>query len=68
MEDPRYSYLKVVKMILRYVKETENFKLFYQNTYVFELTDYVNSYWFDDIDDCKSTSGYALYIGGTIFT
>jgi Reverse transcriptase (RNA-dependent DNA polymerase) len=29
MEDPRYSHLKVVKRILRYVKEIEDLGLFY---------------------------------------
>jgi hypothetical protein len=29
MEDPRYSHLKVMKRILRYVKEIEDLELFY---------------------------------------
>jgi hypothetical protein len=68
MEDPRYPQLKAVKRILKYVKGTEDLGLFYQKTNVFELAGYVNSDWCGDIDDRKSTSGYAFYIGDTTFT
>jgi hypothetical protein len=68
MEDPRYPHLKAVKKILRYVKGTEDLGLFYQKTNVFEFKGYVDSDWYGDIDDRNSTSGYAFYMGGTIFT
>jgi hypothetical protein len=42
--------------------------LFYQKTNVFELTDYMDSDWCGDIDDHKSASGYAFYMGATTFT
>jgi Reverse transcriptase (RNA-dependent DNA polymerase) len=68
IEDPRYPHLKAVKRILSYVKGTENLRLFYKKTNIFELTGYVDSDWCGDIDDHKSTSGYAFYMGGTTFT
>jgi hypothetical protein len=68
MEDPRYPHLKVVKRILIYVKGMENLGLFHQKTNVFELAGYVDSDWCSDIDDRKSISGYAFYMGGTTFT
>jgi hypothetical protein len=68
MENLRYSHLKVVKRILRYVKGTEDLGLLYQKTNIFELAGYVDIDWFGDIDDRKSTSGYAFYMGGTAFT
>jgi hypothetical protein len=68
MEDLRYPYLKAVKMILKYVKGTEDLGLFYQKTNIFELAGYVDSDWCGDIDDRKSTSEYAFYMGGTTFT
>jgi hypothetical protein len=68
MEDPRYPHLKALKRILRYVKGIEDLDLFYQKTNVFKLTCYVDNDWCGDIDDRKSTSGYAFYMGGTTFT
>jgi hypothetical protein len=68
MENLRYSHLKAVKKILSYVKGTEDFGLFYQKTNIFELTGYVDGDWYGDIDDRKSISRYALYMGGTTFT
>jgi hypothetical protein len=68
MEDPRYPNLKAMKKILRYVKGTKDLKLLYQKTNIFELIGYVDSDWCDDIDDRKSTSGYAFYMGGITFT
>jgi hypothetical protein len=68
MEEPRYPHLKAVKRILRCVKGTEDLGLFYQKTYIFELIGYVDSDWYGDIDDRKSTSGYVFYMGGTTFT
>jgi hypothetical protein len=68
MEDPRYPHLKGVKMILRYVKGSEDLGLFYQKTNIFELASYVDNDWCGDIDDHKSTSGYAFYMRGTTFT
>jgi hypothetical protein len=68
MEDPKYPHLKAVKMILRYVKGTEDLRLFYQKTNIFELAGYVYSDWCGDIDDHKSISGYVFYMGDTTFT
>jgi hypothetical protein len=62
MEDPRYPHLKAVKRILIYVNGTKDLVLFYQKINIFELVGYVDSDWCDDIDDRKSTSGYAFYM------
>jgi hypothetical protein len=43
MEDPRYPHLKAVMRILRNVKGTEDLRLFYEKTNIFELTGYVDS-------------------------
>jgi hypothetical protein len=47
---------------------TEDLGLFYQKTNIFELASYVDNDWCGDIDDRKSTSGYAFYMGGITFT
>jgi hypothetical protein len=68
MEDPRYSHFKAVRKILRYIKGIEDLGLFYQKTNIFELTGYVDSDWCDDIDDRRSSLGYAFYMRDTTFT
>jgi hypothetical protein len=66
MEDPKYSHLKAVKRILRYIKGI--LRLHYTKTNKFELTCYVDSDWCGDIDDRNSTSGYTFFKGGATFT
>jgi hypothetical protein len=46
----------------------EDLELFYQKTNIFELAGYVDNDWCGDIDDHKSTSGYAFYMECTTFT
>jgi hypothetical protein len=43
IKDLRYPQLKAVKMILIYIKGTEDLKLFYQKTNIFELIGYVDN-------------------------
>ena len=68
MSDPRHSHLKAVKRIMRYLKGTEDLGMFYSKSDKFELTGFVDSDWCGDIDDRKSTTGFAFYMGGTTFT
>jgi hypothetical protein len=63
-----YIYMNALHQILIYVKGTENLRLFYQKTNIFHLIGYVDSDRCSDIDDRKSTLGYAFYMGGTAFT
>jgi hypothetical protein len=65
MEDPRHSYLKAVKTILRYVKGIKDLRLYYIKTNKFKLAGYVDSDWCRDINDRKNTSGYVFFMGGT---
>jgi hypothetical protein len=67
MKDPSYPRLKAVKMILRYVKGTDNLGLFYQKANKFELEGFVNSDYCNDVDDRKSISGYTFFMRGTTF-
>jgi hypothetical protein len=68
MEDLRHSHLKAIKRILKYVKGTKDLGLHYTKTNKFELTSYVNDDWCEDVNDRKSTSGYAIFTGDTTFT
>jgi hypothetical protein len=67
-EYQRYPHLKAIKKILRYVKGIEDLRLFYRKTNIFKLEGYVDSNRCCDIDDRKSISKYAFFIGGTTFT
>jgi hypothetical protein len=60
IKNPKHSYLKAVKRILRYIKRTENLRLQNTETNKFELTSYVNNDWCRDVDDRKKTSGHMI--------
>jgi hypothetical protein len=68
MEEPVYTHLKAVKRILRYIRGTESFGLFYTKAEDFMLEGYSDSDWCGDVDDRKSTSGYVFFLGDTTFT
>ncbi|KAJ4719135.1 Retrovirus-related Pol polyprotein from transposon TNT 1-94 [Melia azedarach] len=68
METPTTTHLKAAKRILRYLKGTTNFGLFYSCSDNFELVGYSDSDWAGDTDDRKSTTGFVFFMGGTAFT
>jgi hypothetical protein len=67
MEDSRYPHLKAMKRILRYIKGTEDLRLFYQKTNIFEFASYMDTDWCGDINDRKRTLGYAFYMGDNLY-
>ena len=66
MAKPLESHWLVAKKVLRYLKETKNFGLMYADNCNVELIGYSDSDWARDIDDRKSTSGYAFNIGSGV--
>ncbi|XP_058734203.1 secreted RxLR effector protein 161-like [Vicia villosa] len=68
MEEPIYSHWKVVKQILRYIRGTLSFEMFYSRTKGYKLDGYSDSDWCRDIDDQKSTSGYVFFMENTAIT
>ncbi|PKU77377.1 putative mitochondrial protein [Dendrobium catenatum] len=68
MEVPTTTHLKAAKRILRYIKGTIDFGLFYSSSNDFKLVGYSDSDWAGDLDERKSTTGFVFYIGDTIFT
>ena len=54
--------MKPDKKVLRYLKGTKCFGLMYVDNCDVELTCYFDSDWDGDIEDRKSTSGYAFNI------
>eukprot|EP00253_Pinus_taeda_P031264 PITA_31264 len=61
---PKESHIIAIKRILRYLKGTTEYGLWYptgKNIIIQALTD---ADWARNIDDCKSTSGAVFYLGG----
>lgn len=59
MSDPHEEHILLAKRILRYVKETFNFGLFYDGTKESKLHVFTDSDYARDVEDRKCTSGYA---------
>ncbi|XP_057791180.1 uncharacterized mitochondrial protein AtMg00810-like [Salvia miltiorrhiza] len=68
MENPTTTHFKAAKRILRYLKGTLDYGLFYSNTHDYKLVGYSDSDWAGDNDGRKSTSGFVFFMGDTAFT
>jgi hypothetical protein len=68
MESPTTTHMKTAKRILRYIKGTLDYGLFYSPSNEFKLVGYSDSDWGGDTDDRKSTTGFVFYLSGTAFT
>lgn len=58
----------VVKRIMRYLKGIEDFGLYYKKNEIFELRAYTDVDWVGKIDDRRSTSGGAFFLGKRLVT
>jgi uncharacterized membrane protein YciS (DUF1049 family) len=63
---PKQSHLQAVKRILRYFKETMNYGLWYPRNQNLQLTAYSNADWANCVDERKSTSGGAFFLGDSL--
>ncbi|TXG65824.1 hypothetical protein EZV62_007099 [Acer yangbiense] len=68
MDSPRQSHLQVGKRILLYVKSILDDGIFYSSANKIELVGYTDSDWEDDMEERKSTSGYAFHLGFRVFS
>ena len=66
--NPKKNHLMDIKRIMRYLKGIEEFGLYYKKNENFDLRDYTNSDWAGNIDDRKSTSGGAFFLGRRLVT
>ena len=57
-----------MKRIMRYLKGTKEFGLYYKKNENFNLRAYTDADWGGNIDDRKSTSGGALFLGKRLVT
>ena len=64
--DPKESHYAVVKRIFRYINGTPDFGLWYDRSNHFTLYAYTNVDWVGNMDDRKSTSVGAFFLGGIL--
>ncbi|KAL0345471.1 UNVERIFIED_CONTAM: Secreted RxLR effector protein [Sesamum radiatum] len=62
MEYPTELHLQLVKRVLRYLKVTIEFGIFYKKGRVDELVTYTDSDYAGDVEDMKNTSGYVFLL------
>ncbi|KAK9724743.1 hypothetical protein RND81_05G095800 [Saponaria officinalis] len=62
-ESPKDTHLLAAKRILRYLHGTSDFGLFYSKGEKSELFGFCDSDYAGDLDDRRSTSGYAFMLG-----
>ena len=60
---PKQSHLAAVKRILRYLKGMIDFGLLYPKSSTLIVTAYSDADWARSVDDRKSTSGNAFFMG-----
>jgi len=66
MHAPRDSHLSVVKRIVRYLRGTSHHGLLLRSSSPSELVVYTDADWAGCPDTRKSTSGYAVFLGGNL--
>lgn len=64
MSDPREEHMQAAKRVMRYIKGTLGFGVFYKRRMSGELTVYTDSDYAGDVDSRRSTSGYAFLLSG----
>jgi hypothetical protein len=67
MHSPSVTHLGVGKRVLRYIKGTTDFGIWY-NKGDGKIEGFVDSDWAGSVDDSKSTSGYVFSLGSGVFS
>eukprot|EP00253_Pinus_taeda_P019329 PITA_19329 len=62
-ENPKESHLQAIKRIFKYLQGTYDFGLWYPRDTDLTLHAYTDADWVGSVDDRKSTSGSAFYMG-----
>ena len=64
--NPKENHMMVVKRIMRYLKGTTEYGLYYKKNEDFELKSYTDVDWASSLDDRKSTSGGPFILGSRL--
>lgn len=68
MQTPSKNHLAAAKRLLRYVKGTSQYGIFFERSGSVNLVCYTDSDWAGSEDDMKSTSGYTFTLGNGVFS
>jgi hypothetical protein len=60
---PKETHVQAMKRIFKYLNGTLDFNLWYSRGKYFTLTTYMDVDWVGNVDDKKSTSGGAFFLG-----
>jgi hypothetical protein len=63
---PKQSHLVAIKRIFKYLKGTMNYGLWYPRNHNFQITAYSDGDWANCVDERKSTSGGAFFLGDSL--
>jgi hypothetical protein len=66
MQDPRESHLMAMKRILCYLRGTPDYRLLLHRSRSTDLVVYTDADWAGCPDTCRSTSGYAVFLGDNL--
>ncbi|XP_026417101.1 uncharacterized protein LOC113312572 [Papaver somniferum] len=66
MHEPYIEHWELVKIILRYLKHSIDYGLFFTPGGDYTLNAYSDADWAGSLDDRRSTSGYCIYFGGNL--
>jgi hypothetical protein len=66
MHDPREPHLAALKRLLRYLRGTVDYGLLLHRSTASELVVYTDADWTGCPDTRRSTSGYAVFLGGNL--
>ena len=64
--NPKDNHIMAVKRIMRYLKGTANYGLYYKKNVNFELKTYTYADWDGSLDEKKSTSGGDFFLGSRL--
>lgn len=68
LQHPTIAQWKACKRILRYVKGTLDYGLFFKPAQPFTFEGFCDFDWANNFDDCKSVSGFSLLLGGNLIS
>ena len=66
--NPKESHMIALKKIMKYVKTTTNFGMWYSEDTNDVLARYFDAYWARNVDDRKNILGGFFYVGNNIFS
>jgi hypothetical protein len=68
MHKPTVLHWQAVKRLLRYLKETVQFSLYFNGAPLTSIQAYSDADWAGDRDDRRSTGGYCIFLGNNLIS